>query len=607
MTRSVDSETNINRTYAHQFTELLASLGYTHCFLLPGGAIMHLVNAARNTMTCIPVVHEVSAVIGAEYFNQVSASGRAYALVTAGPGVTNSMTGMAGAFLESRDVLVVAGQVKSADLARGVVRQRGIQELDGLSMAQPVSVAARRIEQPIPDLEAAEVVRTGLTNRAGPVYLEFCLDAQGAPSSGQPEVGQPAVPMVEEQFRSAADLAIPEILAAISRAQRPVILVGGGVTYETAKLAGDGLARSRLPLMTTWNGFDRVADDHPGFAGRPNTWGQRSANVILAQSDCIVALGTRLGIQQTGFNWNEWGPEAGTGVVIQVDVDSAELDKGHPRVDLKFQADANRVLLGIAEHETPRFDAWWEHIALVQSLLPAVDPANQSRPQYLSPYELCQQLSAELSPEDIVIPASSGSGQFVPMETLSIPTGTRVLTNKGLASMGYGLAGAIGAAAASDRRTILIEGDGSFSQNIQELGTLALHGWPVKIFLLDNDGYASIRTTQQNYFGGAYLGCDSSTGLGFPNWTMLAEAFGIPTTRVGPRGLNDENVRRLLATDGPALFVVAVDPEQTYFPKVTSRVTESGTMESNPTHLMTPALDPALMRQVFAYRLAEDE
>lgn len=611
-------EISRGQTYADHVTDLLVSLGYTHCFLIPGGAIMHLVNAARNKMTCIPVVHESAAVIAAEYFNQVSDRGRAYALVTAGPGVTNAITGIAGAFLESRDVLVLAGQVKSDDLARGTVRQRGIQELDGVKLAAPVAVKAMRIEQPQPDEVLVDAILSGLTDRPGPVYLEFCLDAQGSPlQTGADDAGRgvepgrskernSVPPFVSDAFIDAAPAATEVIQGALRRADRPVLLIGGGVDYAVARDIAEGLSRLGVPLMTTWNGFDRVSDDQPGFAGRPNTWGQRWANIVLSQSDCVVALGTRLGIQQTGFNWRQWGPPEGHGLVIQVDLDETELGKGHPRVDISLQADANTVLRCLAtmsaDEPLSSFDEWWALIERVRGSVPLLDPRNETGPGYLSPYVLVDQLSDVMAASDILVPASSGSGQFVPMEAFRLKAGQRVITNKGLASMGYGLPAAIGTAASSDRRVVLIEGDGSFSQSIQELGTLALHAWPVKIFLLDNDGYASIRTTQRNYFGGAYLGCDSATGLGFPDWHLLARAFGIPFVDVGPTGLGDPGVLDMFSAPGPAIFVAKVDPEQTYYPKVTSRVAADGSMESNPIHLMSPPLTDEVMQKVLVHR-----
>jgi len=525
----------------------------------------------------------------------------AYALVTAGPGITNALTGIAGAYLESRDVLTIAGQVKSADLARGEVRQRGIQEIDGVAIAAPVSVTAMRVEEPVSDSVLVDAIASGLTDRKGPVYLEFCLDAQGAPFEGS-HAGDVEVAEVSPEFVDAVPGAVAAIEKALAVAQRPVVLIGGGVSYETARKAADGLARAGIPLMTTWNGFDRVADDHPCFAGRPNTWGQRWANIVLSQADCIVALGTRLSIQQTGFNWQEWGPAEGNGTIIQVEVDKSELDKGHPRVDVPLLADANGVLAELAQSTPLDLEDWWSFINSVRSDVPVIDPQNVTGEEFLSPYELLGQLSKEQRADDVLIPASSGSGQFVPMETFEMTSGQRVVTNKGLASMGYGLAAAMGAAAAGAPRVVLVEGDGSFSQSIQELGTVALRGWPIKIFLLDNDGYASIRTTQRNYFDGAYLGCDSATGLGFPDWHLLAQSFAIPSVHVGPDGLSGKGVRELLDAPGPAILVVSVDPEQTYFPKVTSRVTEDGSMASNPIHLMSPPLPEEVAERVFRFR-----
>ncbi|MBU6280522.1 MAG: hypothetical protein KGN78_14890, partial [Actinomycetales bacterium] len=458
-----------------------------------------------------------------------------------------------------------------------------------------------RIDEPLADDSVVQVVSAGTTDRRGPVFLEFCLDAQGAmvpiaPPNVTAFHQGPTQAMVD-----AAPAAAEQILQRLRSAQRPVLLIGGGITRATAWSLADNLTRLGIPLMTTWNGMDRVPDDHPCFAGRPNTWGQRSANILLAQADCIIALGTRLGMQQTGFNWAEWGP----GFVAQVDVDAAELAKGHPRVDLPLAADANAVLAAIAKAADnfngngSTWQSWRTHCAFVRSQVPLLDPENTKSEQFCSPYDLIDQLSDALGPDDVLIPASSGSGQFVPMEVFRVKAGQRIVTNKGLASMGYGLAAAIGAALASGQRTILIEGDGSFSQNIQELGTVAVQGLNLKIFLLDNDGYASIRTTQRNYFGGVYLGCDAATGLGFPNWELLAKTYEIPCVPVGPQGLQDPDVRAALDSPGPTMFLVRVDPEQTYYPKVTSRIADDGSMVSNPIHRMFPDLPDELWAQVY--------
>ena len=585
-------------TYAERMTRMLAQLDYTHCFLVPGGGIMHLVDAARKNMTVVPFVHEVSAGIAAEYFTEIASTSHgthAYALVTTGPGSTNCMTAIAGAYLESRELLVVAGQVKSADLATGVIRQRGIQEVDGRAMAAPVCKETIQLTAPIADARLAEVVLSGSTPRKGPVFVEVCLDAQGAPVD-EADLAVAAEPNAPDAWAAAAREAFAGVHDRLARARRPVVLIGGGVAPGAFAGLRDRWAQVGLPVMTTWNGFDRVPDDFPLFAGRPNTWGQRSANILLAQADCVLVLGSRLGMQQTGFNWQEWT----AGEVIQVDVDASELAKGHPGISQAIQADANTILALLAEQQYAADEQWLTHIARVRELVPIVDPANTHGADFLSPYALVEQLADAVGPGDVLIPASSGSGQFVPMETFRLKQGQRVLTNKGLASMGYGLAGAIGAAlAAPDSRVVLVEGDGSFSQNFPELGTVALQQLNLKIFLLANDGYASIRTTQRNYFGGAYVGCDAASGLGLPDWLALVGSFGLPVVSVGPEGLAAPEVAELLAAPGPAVFVVNVDPEQTYFPKVTSRVREDGGMESNPIHRMSPELPEDIAREVF--------
>jgi len=590
--------------YSDLAIKWLHDIGYTHCFFVAGGNSMHLLDGARRTMTCIPVVHEVAAGIAVEYFNEQSfASGdhqRAFALVTAGPGATNIVTAMAGAYLESRELLVVGGQVKSSDLANPGLRQRGIQEVDGIALLQPVSVAAERIESPIGRRAFLELVRRGSNPRRGPVFLEICLDAQGAPvvpdllevdSDESPEliVENPGI-----DFHTA-----DRVIVGLRAAQRPVVLLGGGVSRSAAVAALTRLRALELPVMTTWNGADRVGWDDPVYVGRPNTWGQRSANVLIQQCDFLIALGTRLGLQQTGFNWQQFAPLA---TVVQVDLDGAELDKGHPRVDIPWQADADEALTRVLQADLPGWGSWLAHCREVRRLLPVVESTNRTGEAFLDPYRFVADLSALCTPTDVIIPCSSGGAFTVTLQVFDQKLGQTMISDHGLASMGYGLSGAIGAAFASPgRRIVLIEGDGGFMQNSQELATAAVNMLPVKIFLFSNEGYASIRMTQRGYFDGAYLGCDTSTGLGFPNWELLFRAYGIPLLQLSTDGLSTQGFMELFDAPGPACFVVPVDPEQTYFPKITSSVTATGSMESDPLHRMSPDIPAELAAFVLQY------
>lgn len=389
------------------------------------------------------------------------------------------------------------------------------------------------------------------------------------------------------------------LIARVRQAERPVLLLGGGVSREAAQQAAGQFERMGIPIATTWNGADRIAADHPMYIGRPNTWGQRSANLIVQQADLLVALGTRLGLQQTGFNWQSFVP---VGKVVQVDIDPAELRKGHPHVDLALQADADAVLSALAAAELGDHQEWVDYARSVRRAVSLIEPVNATREGYFSPFVFVDRLSALSRGDDVVIPCSSGGAFTVMMQVFQQKPGQVIVTNKGLASMGYGLSGAIGAAFAHPgQRVILVEGDGGFAQNLQEVGTVAINRLNVKMFVFDDSGYASIRMTQRSYFGGRYVGCDRNTGLGLPDWEKLFPAWGVPVMRLRPGDEGTERFRELFESEGPAAFVVSIDPEQTYFPKIASRVTASGAMESNPLHRMSPELEPELLQRVGRY------
>ncbi len=583
--------------YADLVADWLSELGYTHCFFVAGGNIMHLLSSARSRFRCVPVVHEVAAGIAVEYFNETADGQKAFALVTAGPGVTNILTAMAGAFLESREQLVLAGQVKSSDLARGELRQRGIQEVDGVAMAAPVAVRALRVEAPLSRAEFTDAVK--VEGRQGPVFIEFCLDAQAAPVD--PSDQRFAEPQSAEPRADAADeleAAAGQIAAMMGEAERPVWLVGGGVSRHVAAALNGRLAQLGVPLLTTWNGADRVDAANPFYFGRPNTWGQRSANLVLQQADLVVALGTRLGLQQTGFNWQQFAPVA---QIVHVDIDPAELAKGHPQIDLPLALDANRLLQLLAARDYRDYSPWVDYCRQIREALPLIEQ-NTTGEGYVSPYVFYERLGELSRSDDVFTLCSSGGANSVGMQILEPRGGQVMIADHGLASMGYGLSGAIGAAfAAPERRVLLVEGDGGFAQNSQELATVAVNNLNVKIVIFDNAGYASIRMTQLSYFGGEYLGCDIESGLGFPDWEALFRAYGIACVSLDAAAFAGDTLDQALATSGPVGIIVRVDPEQSYFPKISSRVTATGSMESNPLHQMSPELDEQMLARVGRY------
>lgn len=589
--------------YSDALIGWLKASGYTHCYFVAGGNIMHLLNSAREALVCIPVVHEVAAAIATDYHNALveagsaaPTTGKALALVTAGPGLTNTLTGLAGAWLESRELLLLGGQVKVEDLAPPGLRQLGIQEVNGVAMAKPVCKRSLCLKAPMPAEALLAAVAESWRGRPGPVFLEFPLDVQASQVSedwadaglNNSHSSEITPSLVQEQL-------VADVAARIAAAKRPLLLLGGGLSHRQALALEAELAVLSLPIMTTWNGADRYASDHANYAGRPNTWGQRSSNLILQQADLLVAIGTRLGLQQTGFNWQEFVP---LGDVIQVDIDPTELTKANPRKAQAIEADANMFLTSLLSHALGDHSEWLDYSQQVRALLPLSEACNQTPESFLNPYDMVEDLSRLCEPGDHIVPCSSGGAFTVMMQAFHMRRGQTMITNKGLASMGYGLSGAIGVAIADPRRrTVLVEGDGGFTQNLQELATVAANNLNIKIFIFCNEGYASIRMTQRNYFQGAYLGCDVNSGLGFPDWNKLAEAYRIPCLQLTGSWSVDRRFLELWQVENPAVFLVPLHPEQTYFPKITSRISASGSMESNPLHLMTPDL-PAEIKNV---------
>jgi len=585
--------------YAEYLVEKLASEEeYTHCYFVAGGNTMHLLDAARKVFKCIPVVNEVAAGIAAEYFNESNSEGKkAFALVTAGPGLTNILTAVAGAYLESRSLLVIGGQVKSSDLKSPGMRQRGIQEVDGQAIAAPITVASKTICEQLNFAEIQAILHA--SEKPGPVFLEIPLDIQGS---------ELAVVEIESGIERKAikkdhslNSFVASVIDQLMVCERPILLLGGGVTREVARNLVRDIEKMGIPVMTTWNGMDRYASDLENYWGRPNTWGQRSSNILVQQCDLLIAVGTRLGLQQTGFAWEEFCPLA---KIYQVDIDKLELEKGHPKIEVGLKSEAGTFLVELISSVRLvelEFSNWLEFGSKVLGAFPLNDASNVTQPGYVCPFSFIEILSTKLKNDDVVIPCSSGGAFTVTMQALVPKFGQIIVTNKGLASMGYGLSGAIGAAESTQSRTILIGGDGGFAQNLQELGTLAAQNLNVKVFVFSNSGYASIRMTQRNYFNGAYLGCDIETGLGLPDWSFIAKAYGLRYTQIEKTEHVDSTLNDILSREEPEFIEVRIDPEQTYFPKITSRLLSDGSMASNPLHLMTPDLNDYQIQEFLPY------
>jgi acetolactate synthase-1/2/3 large subunit len=587
--------------YSDFFMDVVKGLGFTHCFYVGGGNSMHLLESASSRFSCIPVVHEVTAAISSEYFNQSNMEGgKAFALVTAGPGFTNLVTGIAGSWLDSRELLVIGGQAKSTNLAKGTVRQLGHQEIDGVSVAFPITKVSKRIDKPWNKKEIVDIVSKSWQDRPGPVFIEVCLDlsAQEMEFSILDE-GLNVENSAVSELDLKNDSTFVDLLVS---SKRPLILLGGGVKREAASQFLKTARKHQIPVACTWTGADRVGTDYKFYAGRPNTYGMRWANVFQQQSDLLIAVGTSLGFQQTGFNVEEYLP---VGQLVHVDIDRSETKKTWPKSRYSINADSGKFLaqlVEVLEDYSLNYPDWSEFLELVKLNVPLVEECQNSRPPYVSPHQVMTKVQDYLSSEDCIVAASSGGTFTAAMQVISVKGNQVFLGNKGLASMGYGLAGAIGCALARpDSKTVLFEGDGGFAQNLQDLGTVAANDLNIKIFITCNDGYASIRTSQKNYFKGHYLGCDRATGLYLPDWALLAESFGIPSTVITGEDWESDDFRKSICEPGPQMYLIMADPDQMYLPKIFSRVDSDGRMSSTPLHDMSPSLSEEVSNLVFKY------
>jgi acetolactate synthase-1/2/3 large subunit len=385
-----------------------------------------------------------------------------------------------------------------------------------------------------------------------------------------------------------------------SEAERPLVLVGGGFDRNDGKELIEKLKGLNTVLATTWNGFDRVESDYIYYGGRPNTYGMRWSNIAIQSADFVLALGTRLGIQQVGFAWEDFVPN---GKIVQVDIDKEELNKGFPKIHLGMANDAVSVLSSVLKEWSPSPKSEWLNFILeIRKQFDFPDPANIAKSSYIELHKFIFELGDYLLPSDIIVPCSSGGTFNAVMQMFKQKSGQVITTNKSLASMGYGLAGAIGASISNPgKRVILMEGDGGFAQNLQELGTVSVQKLPIKIFLTSNKGYASIRTTQKSYFNGNYVGCDRETGLGLPNWEDIGKAFNISSMVINQNNLWGSEMILNMESNEPFLFIVELDPEQLYFPKVTSRVLADGSMKTNPIHLMSPNLEQSIAENAYRF------
>jgi acetolactate synthase-1/2/3 large subunit len=576
----------------------LREWGARHVFLITGGGAMHLNDSIGTSgLHYICTHHEQAAAMAAEGYARIT--GKPGILnVTTGPGSINALNGVFGAWTDSIPMLILSGQVKRetcmATYGLTDLRQLGDQEVDIVRMVKGITKYAVLVTEPESisyHLERAwHLAQSG---RPGPCWLDIPVDVQSAPTEpGRLRHYDPAEDAVEVD-RESVTAQVRDVLARIREAERPVILAGSGIRHGGALREFEQVIRSlRVPVVTAWT-HDLIASDDELFCGRPGTIGERAGNFTVQNSDLLLVLGSRLNIRQTSYNWNSFARFA---TRIQVDVDPAELRKPlhHPNIpiccDVKLFLAEMASQLGDGDRSDSRHEKWLHHARQWKEKYPVVQPRQRVPGPPLNPYDFIDKLFEMLGPEDAVV-CGNATACIVPYQAGKLKKGERLISNSGSASMGYDLPAAIGVSVAKGGRTICIAGEGSLQMNVQELQTLVGYKLPVKLFVLNNGGYLSIRQTQTGFFQGRKIGESPESGVTFPKMKRIGEAYGIPSFTI--ESVPDlDLVRRELETDGPTLFDVSLDPSQEFEPRLRSRILADGKILTPNLEDMYPFLTP---------------
>jgi len=577
----------------------LGDHGVRHVFMLTGGGAMHL-NDSLGHEPRIRVIcnhHEQACAMAAEGYARIA--GRPGVInVTTGPGGINALNGVFGAWTDSIPMLVVSGQVKR-ELCIGQyqipgLRQLGDQEADIIPMVKGITKYAVSITDPQSiryHLERAWHLAT--TGRPGPCWIDVPIDVQA--SLVEPTTLRSYDPVEDKPAYALSTLTTTcqTVLERLRSAKRPVILAGKGLrTPGAQELFEKIIRRLGIPVTTSWQAIDLLASDDPLYCGRPGDIGNRPGNFAVQNSDLLLVLGCRLSIRHTSHNWKAFARHA---FKIQVDADPSELQKPTVQLDMPVCCDVRLFLeeldrlLDRERFDTKLHAGWLDWCRQRLARYPVVLPRHRAlKGELINPYHFVDELFHQLAKDDVIV-CGDGSANVVGFQAAMIKRGQRMFCNTGDASMGYDLPAAVGAAVAREGgRVICLAGDGSIQLNIQELQTVVHHALPVKIIVLNNAGYVSIRTSQANFFK-RFVGEGPNSGVSFPDMVKLAQAYGLPAIRVSGEGF-EQQLAKALAAPGPMVIDVILDPEQTFEPKLSSRQLPDGRMVSAPLEDMFPFL-----------------
>lgn len=577
----------------------LAQFGVRHVFMLTGGGAVFLNDSLGNQEGIQPIFnhHEQACAMAAEGYARVTGS-PGVINVTTGPGGINALNGVFGAWVDSIPMLVISGQVKRETLLSSYdvpgLRQIGDQEADIISMVKGITKYAILVNDP-------ETIRYHLekawylcrSGRPGPCWLDIPIDVQS--NQIDPESLEGYIPDDVQGIDEACLQEIcADVLNRLVNAERPVILAGKGIRLAGALDEFEEVIRAlKIPIVPGWTSIDLVSSDDPLFCGRAGDLATRAGNFTVQNSDVLLILGTRLGLRQVSYNWKSFARFA---YKIQVDIDPIELKKPTVKLEKTVCCDVKAFLKELArqivssDFKSQRHEKWLAWCRARASRYPAVLPRHREKVDgRINPYYFIERLFSYLQSDDVVV-CGDGTANVVTFQAADIKKGQIVFANSGNASMGYDLPAAVGAAVArAGKRVICLAGDGSLQLNIQELQTIVHNRLPVKLFVLNNEGYLSIRLSQRNMFK-RLTGEGKGSGVSFPDIVKVAEAYGIPALRIDYENM-DAGIQKVLEQSGPMVCDVLLDPEQPFEPRISARQLPDGSMVSSNLEDMSPFLD----------------
>lgn len=576
---------------ADYIAQKIYDAGVDSVFMVSGGMMMHLIDAVGR----VPKLryycnhHEQCSTIAAETYARVHGPfGVCFA--TSGPGGSNTLTGIAGAWVDSTPMLVLVGQTKTANTVRGSgitgLRSYGPFELDFTALAQPITKYAAFVDDPKTiRYHMEKALYYAQAGRPGPVALEIPLDVQGALID--PDTLEGFNPIENIPYANTDQVA--DVASRLAKADRPLVLAGNGIRLAGAKDRFlNWIHQAALPFVTTQMGKDLTSYDDPLWVGHVGIRGDRAANYAVQHADLILIAGCGLNIQNTGYELDLFAPQA---VKILVDVDQAMLSKDGIAIDIRINSDIKSFFDAMPPVQLATQVVSWQKtcVELKERWMIKNEPHYRSKDDLINYYDFVEILSESLSGGEIIV-TDAGSAYYIMGQAFRLKEGQRFIASGALGSMGWALPGATGAAVGAEKTVICVTGDGSLHMNIHELQVLRHYGLNIKVFVVNNQGYLSIRNTQNAYFDGHLVGSSEDSGVSLPDWADIAETYGIEYQRADRADQLSATISSVLAMPGPVLCEIVSQPDQKLIPAVQSRKLPDGRMISNPLDMMDPPL-----------------